>query len=226
MCASRNETTKITIANALRRSIIMGHRRPGTRLNVPHLAKSYGSSVTPVRDALQMLSYEGLVAAKPRSGYYVTYLTLKELLDLLEMREILEVAAIERAASQITDEQLEQLERFHAGYSGDDDADIERYIDENRRVHCFIAEVSGNHKLTEMIGGLHDQMARFLALGHVPGWTRDYKHEHLIEALRTHDPVIARQALLNELKETRQTTIERVIQEEGIHWRVGARASE
>jgi len=95
-------TSKLKIYKELRRSIIVGRRNPGERLSVEDLAARYGTSVTPVRDALQMLSQEGLVTIKPRSGYFVTRITLKQLRDLLELRGILEVAAVERAAARIT----------------------------------------------------------------------------------------------------------------------------
>ena len=77
----------------------MGHRRPGERLNLDELVKTYNSSITPLRDALQMLSQEGLIAIKPRSGYFVRSITLRELHELFEVREILELAAVERAAN-------------------------------------------------------------------------------------------------------------------------------
>jgi DNA-binding GntR family transcriptional regulator len=48
------ETSKILIHKKIRRSIMMGHSESGTRLNVDAIAKEYNTSVTPVRDALQM----------------------------------------------------------------------------------------------------------------------------------------------------------------------------
>jgi DNA-binding GntR family transcriptional regulator len=157
-------TSKNLIYKDLRRSIGMGHRKPGERLDLDELANGYGTSITPVRDALQMLNQEGLVAIKPRSGYFVTHVTLKQLRDMLELREILELASIERATGRITDEQLEQLEHVHAGYTGEDDESYDRYMDENRRFHCLIAEASGNHELAEALGRLHDRLIRFMVL--------------------------------------------------------------
>ena len=93
-----DETSKSLIYKKLRRSIIMGHREPGERLNVEEIADEYNTSVTPVRDALQMLSHEDLVDIKPRSGYFVKSITLKQLRDLLDVRRVLELTAIERAA--------------------------------------------------------------------------------------------------------------------------------
>ncbi|HET91956.1 MAG TPA: GntR family transcriptional regulator [Chloroflexi bacterium] len=215
---SRNsDTSKEIIYKALRRAIIMGHCRPGERLSVEAIAEEYGTSVTPARDALQMLSQEGLVTIKPRSGYFVAQVTLKELRDLLELRQILEVAAVERAAQQITDEQITQLEHVHAGYTGDDDESYERYTDENRRFHCLVAEASGNQALSAALGRLHDRLARFMVMRRA-GQTMEHTHARIIEALRQHDVDMARQAMLSELNESRQDVIDQVIRQEGASW--------
>jgi DNA-binding GntR family transcriptional regulator len=213
------------IYKELRRSIGVGHRKPGERLDLEKLAQNYGTSITPVRDALQMLSQEGLVTIKPRSGYFVTHTTLKQLRDMLELREILEVASIERAAVRITEEQLEQLEHVHAGYTDEEDESYIRYMTENRTFHCLIAEASGNHELAETLGRLHDRLIRFMVLCRV-GETLERRHELVIEALRTRDAAAVRQAMLNEANETRETILERVIEEEGAFWRLGNRTSE
>ena len=218
------DTSKNLICTEIRRSIIMGHHEPGERLDLETLSKGYGTSVTPVRDALQMLSQEGLVTIRPRSGYFVTHITLKQLRDMLELREILEVASIERAAVRITDEQLEQLEHVHAGYTGEDDESSDRYASENRHFHCLIARASGNQELAEMLGRLHDRLARFMVLCHT-NETMESRHSLLIKALRTRDVAAARQAMLNEINQTRETILELVIQEEGDFWRLGNRAS-
>jgi DNA-binding GntR family transcriptional regulator len=219
------DTSKDLIYRDIRRSIVMGHRKPGERLDLDVLSKAYGTSITPIRDALQMLGHEGLVTIKPRSGYYVTHVTLKQLRDLLELREILEVAAVERATLRITDEQLAQLENVHAGYTGEDDESYDRYTDENRRFHYLIAEASGNHELAETLGHLHDRLARFMVIVRVSD-TLETRHRRLIEALRTRDVAAARQAMLDEVNKTRETVLERVIQQEGASWRLGVQADE
>jgi DNA-binding GntR family transcriptional regulator len=214
------DTSKDLIYREIRRSIIMGHRKPGERLDLDVLSKGYGTSITPVRDALQMLGHEDLVTIKPRSGYFVTHVTLKQLRDMLELREILELAAVERTAARITDEQLGCLEDVHSGYTGEDDESYDRYTDENRRFHYLIAEMSGNHELAETLGHLHDRLARFMVLCRV-GEMLEVRHKRLIDALQTRDVERARQAMLDEVNETRETILEQVIQEEGAFWRLG-----
>ena len=220
--SEQRDSAKDHVYSQLRRAIMMSHYRPGERLNPQELAQQFDVSVTPVREALQVLEQEGLVSIKPRSGHYVTHMTLKELLDWLDLRQILEVASVERAATHITDEQLDELEKIHAGYSGDDEESIERYISENRRVHCLIAEASGNEQLAEMLGQVHDRLARFMVSSHGGEIMLRFRHDDLIQALRTHDPDEARRAMLDELTNMRLMTIERVIREESGSWQVGA----
>ena len=215
------DTSKCRVYRELRRSIIMGHRKPGERLSLEELTATYGTGITPLRDALQMLSQEGLVTIRPRSGYFVEHITLKELRELFEVREILEMAAVERAATHVTEDLLSQLQHVHAGYTGDDDESYDRYTDENRRFHFLIAEASGNHELAEMLGHLHDRLARFMVLRGA-GLTQQYTHEQIVAALRARDVEAARRAMLDEITETRNTILDRVIRAEGAGWLLGA----
>ncbi len=214
-----DSTSKEQIYRELRRSIIMGHRKSGERLEIDDLRRSYATSVTPVRDALQMLSQEGLVTIKPRSGYFVTRITLKQLRDMLELRKILELAAVERAAQLIGDEQLAGLRSVHAGYTGDDDLSYDRYTDENRRFHVLLAEASGNQELAGALGHLMDRLARFMVLRRA-GKSQEMSHQRIIQALEARDVQQARQALLDELDLTREAILDDVIQEEAANWQV------
>ncbi len=213
------DTAKSKIYAELRRSVIRGHLKPGERLNIEELAKHYETSITPVRDVLHMLSHDGLVTIKARSGYFVGQITVRQLCDLFEMREILEAAAVRRAATRITPEQIEQLVHDYTGY---DDECYDRYIDENRRFHFLIAEASGNQELAQMLGRVHDQLARFifLAFRHTDK-TQEQTHARIIVALRAHDAEAASEAMLDEIRSTRDVVLARVMQEQGALWPIG-----
>lgn len=212
-----DETTKSMIYRKLRRSIIMGSRASGERLNVDEIAEEYNSSVTPVRDALQMLSHEGLVEIKPRSGYFVKSITLKQLRDLLDVRRVLEVTAIERAALRVTDPQIEEMARVHAGYTGDDDESYDRYTDENRRFHYLLATASGNNELGEMVAGLHDRLARFMVMRRA-GKTMESTHARILDALREHDVEAARQYLLDDIDRAHEAILDSVLEGDANTW--------
>lgn len=210
-------TSKNKIYRELRRAIIMGYRKAGERLDIDLLCHQYDTSITPVRDALQMLSQEGLITIRPRSGYFVARITLKELRDMLEMREILELAVLERAAVRITPEQIVALRHVHAGYTGDDDESYDRYTDENRRFHFLLAQVTGNQELADTLGHLHDRLARYMVMRHA-GQTQEDGHQQILDALQSNDLPTARQLLINEIRASREAILERVYQEEAANW--------
>ena len=212
-----SENTKNKIYHEVRRSIIMGEFKTGARLNVEEIADHYQISVTPVRDALQMLNQEGLVTIKPRAGYFVTRITLKELRDMFELRNILELVAIERSIDKIDPEQTLQLRNVHAGYTGDDDDSYDRYTDENRCFHYLLAEASGNQELANLIGHLMDRLARFMVLRHA-GKTMEESHSKIVDALEKHDLEAARKALVDDIEGTRQAALDRIIQTEAAAW--------
>ena len=102
---------------------------------------------------------------------------------------------------------------------------IDSLMTENRTFHYLIAEASGNHELAETLGRLHNRLIRFMVLCRV-GEMLERRHSLVIEALRTRDVAAARQAMLTEVNETRETILERVIEKEGAFWRLGNRTSE
>jgi DNA-binding GntR family transcriptional regulator len=210
-------TSKSLIYKKMRRSIIMGQRESAERLNVEAIAQEYNTSVMPVRDALQMLSHEGLVLIKPRSGYFVATITLKQLRDLLDVRRILELSAIERTALRITPEQIEDLETVHAGYTGDDDESYDRYTDENRRFHYLLARASGNIELADLVGKLHDQLARFMVMRRA-GKTMEVTHKRIVNALKDHDTETARQALLDDIDRAHEAILDNIMEEDSESW--------
>ena len=214
------QTSKNIIYVELRRSIIMRHIKPGERFDVDSLAKQYKTSVTPVRDALQMLSQDGLVNIKPRSGYFVTRTTLKQLRDLLDLRHVVEMACVERAVVKITPEQIAEMRAIHAGYTGDDDESYDRYTDENRRFHYCLAKASGNYELTQLMGRLHDRLAPFMVMRH-GGRTQIATHNRIIDALEQHNVEVARETLLDDIEGSHESILDKVLQEEAETWHVG-----
>jgi DNA-binding GntR family transcriptional regulator len=213
------QTSQNAIYIKLRRAIIMNRLKPGERLDVEAIARQYETSITPVRDALQMLRQDGLVTIKPRSGYFVTRTTLKQLRDLLELRHILEIAAVERAALNVTPEQIAEFRSIHAGYTGDDDISYDRYTDENRNFHYLLAQASGNNELTQLMGRLHDRLARFMVMRH-GGRHQAETHRKIIDALEAHDVDAAREALIDDIERSHDSIMDKVLREEEQTWHV------
>ena len=97
------------IYDMLKRNLMMGRFTPGQKLPLRGLAKSLGTSLMPVRDALQRLESVGSVVSTPNRTMMVPIFSTKELQDIRTLRSILESAAVERAVENRTDEELEKL---------------------------------------------------------------------------------------------------------------------
>ena len=88
---------------ALRTDILSGTLPPGTQLVQESIADRYAVSRVPVREALQLLTSEGLVQHSPNRGYFVTELSVTDLHEVYALRRILETHAIAAAVPALTD---------------------------------------------------------------------------------------------------------------------------
>ncbi len=181
---------KNEIYYAIRQAIITREIQPGEILNEGTLGQQYGVSRTPVREALLMLTVEGLVSPLPRAGYMVTHITVRDVQEAFHLREVLELEAVRLAATQITAAELEALERVKIG----DPIELNPVF--NREFHSIIACASGNQRLTDLILQLIDEMERMLIYD--PALSNpimNEEHEDIITALRNHDAPAAQAAM-------------------------------
>jgi DNA-binding GntR family transcriptional regulator len=87
------------VAERIRAGFIDGTLKPGTQLNEVGLAKAFGVSRGPVREALQRLIQEGLLHSEPHRGVFVPVMTEDDVVDIYVAREALETAAVTRVIS-------------------------------------------------------------------------------------------------------------------------------
>ncbi|MFJ9597380.1 GntR family transcriptional regulator [Streptomyces virginiae] len=97
------------VCTAIRDDIVSGVFEPGGRLTEEVLARRYGVSRVPVREALRTLESEGFVTTRRHAGACVAEPTAQEAADLLELRVLLEPLAASRAARRRTDAHLKVL---------------------------------------------------------------------------------------------------------------------
>ena len=78
----------------LRHAVLAGAFEPGAKLKIDELQGSYGFSSSPLREALNRLSQEGLVRADDRKGFRVAPISREDLADITHMRLLVDVAAL------------------------------------------------------------------------------------------------------------------------------------
>ena len=106
----------------IRQSILTGRARPGAALLETELAEQLGVSRGPVRDALALLQREGLVSSPPNKRARVVVLGLRDVEEIYSLRRAMERLAAERAASNVTDADLQAMSKVLVGM----DAALER----------------------------------------------------------------------------------------------------
>jgi DNA-binding GntR family transcriptional regulator len=176
------------------------------------LAESYGIGITPIREALQRLAFEGWVEAIPRVGFAVTPVTLESVRETLELRLILETASLRMAALRANPEQLQRIQEMaESGFSAGEAASDDRVIEHNREFHYEIALASGNRQLAQVLRNLLDKLDRFLFLkfsnSHDPEYTRK-SHMALAKALSERDPDQAERLLKIETDSFRERLLD------------------
>ncbi|BET47161.1 MULTISPECIES: GntR family transcriptional regulator [Streptomyces] len=98
-----------SVCTAIRDDIVAGVHGRGSRLTEELLARRYGVSRVPVREALRTLEAEGFVVTRRHAGACVAEPTEQEAADLLETRTLLEPLGASRAAGRRTEAHLKVL---------------------------------------------------------------------------------------------------------------------
>jgi len=171
--------------------IIEGELRPGSRIAELRLCSRFGVSRTPLREALKVLSAEGLVRLLPNKGATVVRVTHKEVEDAIPILGMLEALAGELACERIDKERLEQIKSAHRQMV----EHFQRgeklpYHGLNRVVHEAIFEVADNKTLSETYNMLQARLSSLLVMG--PKSPRQWAaavddHERMLAALEAGD---------------------------------------
>jgi DNA-binding GntR family transcriptional regulator len=104
MDKSQNPTANETALNALRHDVLSLAFLPGAKLKVEHLQQSYGLSSSPIREALNRLTEEGLVRADERKGFRVAMVSDEDLQDITSMRLLIDLPTLEQSMRSGDDE--------------------------------------------------------------------------------------------------------------------------
>lgn len=181
---------KEDVAAYVRELIFGGQFKPGMKVDQDRIADTLGVSKLPVREALILLESEGIIESYPRRGAFVAPLTPDDVYDHYHIFALLVSAAAERAATRITDEEIEQLERLlqqmEEWDSSESAAGQEQLNDE---FHRIINRAGGSRRLNAVLRSLSHGIPSRL-YHQTRGWTDMAQKEHraIVEALRARDP--------------------------------------
>jgi DNA-binding GntR family transcriptional regulator len=182
LTGTRHQTKQEFVYQTLRRAILACELQPGERLVIDDIAMRLGVSIIPVREALQVLQSEGLVAGVPHVGATVAPISRESIVDVFTVLEGLELMATRLVAQAASPEALGTLARLVAVM---DDASragrFDEWADLNTRFHHAISASTGLPLLGEMtdrVLGLWDRLRRYYFNGVLRHRVADAQREH------------------------------------------------
>jgi DNA-binding GntR family transcriptional regulator len=210
--AGSSETTaRGRVREDVRRLILSGELRPGTRLTQQQLAKRFGVAQSVIRESLLELQFSGLVRSVDNLGIFVSDLDVGRLLEGYEVREVLEGLAArlccERASRSDVRELGEMVQRIYELGTAGNDAERGAL---DREFHHRLILVSGNPILARLTEVYH--VLGLIALASRPHEVIRDEHMAVVKAIETNDPAEAERAARHHVAGVRQAIRETGIQ--------------
>jgi DNA-binding GntR family transcriptional regulator len=185
---------------------------PGEQLNIENLTEQLEISRTPIREAILMLERDGLVNSVSRVGFFVTEITEQDLKDLFELREWLECQVAQKAASRLTDADLERIDHLiQASIPAVEKGDLDKFLDVDIELHNLLLERANNRRLIVMMETIRDLTYRERALSvKSPENIKAtlVEHQELAAALRNRDGVEANRLMKKHLGAVRDRVLQ------------------
>ncbi len=193
----------ISVLDKLRMAIYRGELTPGQRLVETELASRYGTSRGAVREALVLLSNEGLVARERNRGAWVRPVSLAEAIEITEVRAVLEGLCAAKAAAAATRQDHQELRATgKAMTEAVRQGDIVTYNQTSQRVHTRVRELAHQATAAGILERLRYQSVRYqFSVSLVPGRPAQGLREHLaiIDAVTSGDADVAERTMREHL---------------------------
>jgi len=203
---------KEDIFDVLHEKIISGTYKPGDWLRQDDIATQLGVSMTPVREALDLLVSAGLAERVPYRGVRVREMSTRDVVEAYGLRLFLEAVIAQEAAKHITREQIAGLERTLAEMKKHESLkDVSTERKSSREFHSAIAEATKNDLLVKMYAVVSNAFPDWLlyeALFRYPELIKDsmestYKeHVAIVNALKRGDAEKAVQVSIEHVMES------------------------
>ncbi len=198
------------IFDALVDDILNGRLHADEKLSEPALARRFGVSRGPLREAVRRLEERKLVSRTPNFGARVASYTPRQILEHYQIREALESLAARLAAENMTDVEVASLRKAF-----DDEVTRGRSADYRRDFHMHIVRGSHNSRLIQLLGEDYYRLfklwrmnAPWLRSGGAESWE---DHRRILEAVERRDPEVAELLMRRHISRLRRESEERLM---------------
>lgn len=173
------------IEQALLEEISAGELAPGIRLDEAGLASRFGASRTPVREALNRLTAQGVLIAGEKRGVFVAEYSLEELAQIFEAMHEIEAACARIAAQRLTLLSRTTIEAAQAKcVEAAESGNRAHYLRANEEFHMAIYQATGNPYMAEIASEFRRRTGPFRS-------KKFESSEDLIESAKSHDQLIS-----------------------------------
>lgn len=171
---------KEMVYNNILDGIVQGEYIGGQIINEQELVKKYEISKSPIREALMILSSEGIVKNIPRLGYQVISFTMDIVENIMEFRIVLEKYALHKSFGKLAGDDFAILRQI-AG-SGTDECDVWAHWDINMNFHLKLASLAGNQYSYEQL----EKSMHFLKLAYAQFYWSQWNTASVPNDLKNH----------------------------------------
>ncbi len=168
------------VLDELRSRILSGVISPGTALRQEALAEELGVSRIPLREAIRMLSAEGLVDVLPHKGAYVSMLSLQEVQEFFELRLRLEPWLFHQAAGRTA---ADELDRAQSLVQQMDTVDAAQWGQLNWQFHEGLYQAAERPLALDIVRALHKKSERYFRFQVVIASIRQQAHKEHMQLL-------------------------------------------
>ena len=208
----RHDSLARSAADWIAAHIMSGDIKPGEKLTETSLAERMGISRSPVREALQALSRDGLITAEPRRGSRVNRLDAQDAADLYACRLLLEPPCTAMAAAALTDATAAELDNtFRRMVAAVAARDSMEYVDALKHYNWTVLAACPNRILSDYAQSSWRSALRYWDL--LVRGSENYpaeslaRNENLHAALRARAPAEANQAAADILEHGRDALL-------------------
>jgi DNA-binding GntR family transcriptional regulator len=196
------------VESELRRLILTLQLEPGLAVSEATLMKQHGWGRTPLREAFQRLSEQGLLQNIPQHGVVVTPLNLFDFVEVMDAMSLVIGPAASLACKRLTETELDRLDDLVSqGEAAALAGHFERLSVLDYEFHSVLAQATGNKYLSDYLCRLHQIARRF----NFAAWNRQRnaipsldEHRQLAAIFRARDAAAAKAAMLQHIEGARQ----------------------
>lgn len=200
-------TVKDRIYEILRREIILGRLKPGETINIQHWGAKLNVSSAPLREALNMLSRDGLVTLPPRKHASVSEIDPDDMAITMQLRLLLEPYAAELSVPNIPQNELDAM-RKKLNAVLEHPENLEAYIESDLELHEILYQYANSDIVKKTLTLIKEYSIRlryyaevYVEMDHLQTICSSTKeHLNILDAIEARDVALVKQLVCEHCK--------------------------